>query len=66
MEIIDEVPKTWVVEIKDIQQGHELFLHYGPDYLKNFDCLCKGETCVEIEKEKQRKRLEEQRLMNFY
>ena len=64
MEIIDGVPKIWVVAIKDIQQGQELFLNYGKSYFENLECLCKGENCVEIEKE--RKRLEKQKWMNFY
>ena len=77
MEIINGNPINWVVAIKDIQQGQELFLDYGKDYFKNLECLCKGENCVEIEKkernerkkkEKERRRLEEleeERWMNF-
>jgi len=64
MEIIDGVPKIWVVAIKDIQQGQELFLNYGKSYFENLECLCKGENCVEIEKES--KRLKKQKWMNFY
>ena len=62
MEIINGNPINWVVAIKDIQQGQELFLDYGKDYFKNLECLCKGENCVEIEKERKRlKKLEEER-----
>ena len=51
MEIIAGVPKIWVVAKKDIPQGHELFLNYGPEYFDELECLCEGDNCVEREKE---------------
>merc|ERR1719317_797741 len=66
VETIEGVPKIWVVAIKDIQQGQELFLDYGPEYFADQECLCKGDNCVERkkeEKEKERKRLEDQKWM---
>jgi len=52
MEIIDGVPRVWVVAMKDILQGQELFLDYGKEYFKDLECLCGGENCVEVEKER--------------
>jgi len=66
VEIINGTPKNWYVAIKDIPQEHELLVNYGKDYFNNLECLCKGENCVEIEKERRRlEELEEERWMNF-
>ena len=65
METIEGVPKIWVAAIKDIQQGQELFLDYGPEYFADQECLCKGDNCVEIKKERERKKLEAERWMDF-
>jgi len=68
VETIEGVPKIWVAAIKDIQQGQELFLDYGPEYFADQKCLCKGDNCVERkkeEKEKEKKSLEDQKWMDI-
>merc|ERR1712200_224203 len=57
-EVIDGVPKNWVVAMREIKVGEELFINYGAEYFRDLTCLCGGDNCVEIEK--RRRRLEEE------
>jgi len=52
LETIEGLPKNWVMAIKNIREGEQLFLNYGKDYFHNLTCLCESDTCLEKYKKK--------------
>ena len=43
--MINNCPRNFIVSMKEIKKGEEVFITYGQNYFERFGCLCGARTC---------------------